>query len=245
MTSYKIFKLEIQKKISEIFSQNWLENVEAKIGDIETVNQKIDLIRNQVKSPILVKNSDLASNAYTLSYQFNMELPGNNKIWVPQEMYILQSINHVFMSKGAGDIRFAAQKYLDKEARIYAVDFFPKKLITVYNRIKKNGNQKGYDIILHRIILHKTYLNGDFIREVNISTKNVDEIGNFSKILSNTEKIYVITFKIKWNLIHEDGSKIKDLTARIDSSGNLLIYGNHSSDIIDKFLVLLTNSITS
>ena len=243
MTSYKIFKIETEKKLNNIFSQNWLENVEAKRGDIETVSQKLNLIRTQVRSPKFLENTDLASNAFTLNYQFNMELPGNNKLWVPQEIYMLQTAQYLFISKGAGDMRFVVQKYLDKESKILAVDFFPKRLISVYNRLKKSGTQSGHNIFLHRIILHRTYINGDFIKELNLSTKNVDELSNFNEMLNNTEKIYVITFKIKWNLLHKDGTKIKDLTARIDSSGNLLIYGNHSNKIIDRFLELLTKSI--
>ena len=243
MTSYKIFKIEEEKKINNIFSQNWFENVKAGSGDIETVNQKLNLIRTQVRSPKIVRKAELASNGFTLNYQFNMELPGNNKIWVPQEIYMLQASKHLFISRGAGDMRFAVQKYLDNTIRIFTKDFSPKRLITVYNKLKRNGKLSGYDIFLHRIILRRTYLNGNFIKELNLSTAYVDEMSNFNELINNSEKIYVITFKIKWNLVDENGKKFKDLTARIDTTGNLLIYGVHSNKLIDRFLELLIKSL--
>ena len=87
------------------------------------------------------------------------------------------------------------------------------------------------------------YLEGDFIRELNLSTNDIQNLGYFNQLTKDSEQIRVITFRIRWNLTDSAGNRMKDLTARLDSSGNLLIYGNHTKESINKLLTILSNSI--
>ncbi len=243
MPSYKIYKLNENIDLKSLFPSMWLKNVKPIRGDLEPVNQKIEELRKNIKSPNILVNENLAENAYTIKYQYNMQLPGETRIWVPEDINLIQKDILLYISRGQGKIRYLIEKYLNSNIDFLPTDFKPKKLIKIWNNLRNYCQEKGYNIILHRLILFKVYLEGDFIKELNLSTNNVENLGYFKQLIQNSEQIKVITFRIKWNITDSEGKWFTDLTARLDSSGNLLIYGNHSKESINKLLIILSNSI--
>lgn len=243
MPSYKIYRISESFDLKNLFSSMWLRDVKPLRGDLESVNQRIDGLKKNIKSPNILANENLADNAYTIKYQYNMQLPGETKVWVPEDINLIQKDILLYISRGQGEIRYLVEKYLNINIDILPKDFKPKKLIKIWNNIRKQCLKEGYDIKLHRLILYKVYLEGDFIKELNLSTNDVQNLGYFNQLIQDSEQIRVITFRIRWNIADSEGNRMKDLTARLDSSGNLLIYGNHSKESINKLLIILSNSI--
>ncbi len=243
MPSYKIYGIKQKFDLKSLFSSMWLDDVKSVRGDLESVNQKIDRLKKNIKTPNILVNENLADNAYTLRYQYNMQLPGETKVWVPEDINLIQKDILLYIARGQGEIRYLIEKYLNSNIDILPKDFKPKKLIKTWNNLKSQCLEEGYGIKLHRLILYKVYLEGDLIKELNLSTNDVQNIGYFNQLIQDSEQIKVITFRIRWNIADSEGNRMKDLTARLDSSGNLLIYGNHSKESVNRLLIILSNSI--
>ncbi|MFX1257265.1 MAG: hypothetical protein ACFFAN_05375 [Promethearchaeota archaeon] len=243
MPSYKIYLIKKKLDIEDIFSSQWLDKISINRGDLERTSQKINSIKENVKAPTLLKNKNLADIAFTIDYEYNMTLPGNIKVWVPEKLNMIQKESYLFITRGEGKFRFLIEKYLSNNFEFLSVDLSSKKLLKIWNKLKKVVREEGHSVILHRIIIGKAYIDADLIKELNITTKNVEEVGFFKELTQNSGYIKVITLRIRWNLFDEEGNRPKNLTARLDSAGNLLIYGTHSKNIIDHFLKFLTISL--
>ena len=243
MPSYKIYRISESFDLKSLFSSKWLEDIKPIRGELEAVNQKIDGLKKNLKSTTMVTNKNLADNAYTIKYQYNMQLPGKTQVWVPEDINLIQKDILLYISRGQGGIRYLAEKHLNNNIDIIPKDFKPKKLIKIWKNLRNHCLKEGYDIKLHRMILYKVYLEGELIKELNLSTDDLHNLGYFNQLIQDSEHIRVITFRIRWNIADSEGNRMKDLTARLDSSGNLLIYGNHSKESINKLLIILSNSV--
>ncbi len=242
MTSYKIYKIVEKASINTLFSSSWLENIKPIRGDLEVISQKINNLRKRVKSAEILINDVLATNAYKIKYQYNMQLPGGADVWIPEDVVLIKKEQLLFISNGKGHIRFLIEKHLGNNIDIVPKDFKTKKLIKIWTNLKKSCSENGHMIKIHRIIMNKVYLEGDLIKEMNISTNNVENLGYFKTLIQNCEQIKVLTLKIRWNISDTDGNKLKDLTVRLDSSGGMLLYGNHSKISVNNLLEILSKS---
>ncbi len=243
MPSYKIYRINEIIDLKSLFSSIWLKEVKPVRGDLESVNQKIDGLKKNIKSANITTNKNLADNAYTIKYQYNMQLPGETQAWVPEDINLIQKDILLYVSRGQGEIRYLVEKYLKSNVDFLPKDFKPKKLVKIWKNLKNHCLKEGYDINLHRLILYKVYLEGDLVKELNLSTNDVQNLSFFNQLIQDSEQIKVITFRIRWNITDSEGNRMKDLTARLDSSGNLLIYGNHLKESINKLLIILSNSL--
>lgn len=242
MTSYKLYKIVEKTSINTLFSSSWLDDVKPIRGDLEVTSQKINNLRERVRSTEILANDIFATNAFKIKYQYNMQLPGGTDVWIPEDVDLIKKEQLLFISNGKGRIRFLMEKHLGNNINILPKNFKPKKLFKIWTNLKKLCSENGYVIKLHRMILNKAYLEGDLIKEMNISTNNVEDLGYFKTLIQSCEQIKVFTFKIRWNITDTDGNKLKDLTIRLDSSGGMLLYGNHPKISVDNLLELLYKS---
>lgn len=87
--------------------------------------------------------------------------------------------------------------------------------------------------------MEKTYLDSSPITEINIHSKNVEDIDRLSDLITNAKRIKVITLKLQ--LPFEE--KKKWITLRIDHKGSILIYGKQPENILMQIKELVTNSL--
>ncbi|MHA1233343.1 MAG: hypothetical protein ACTSPQ_22190 [Candidatus Helarchaeota archaeon] len=200
MPSFKIYKISTKILLDNLFTPNWMENIKPLRGDLEVINQKIHNLKKYIKVSNIFKNEKLVKNAFTISYQYQMQFSGNIQVWIPENINLIQQGTLLYISRGQGNIRYLIEKFLENNINILPKDFKPKVLMKIWNNLKNYCQEEGYNIKLHRIILNKVYLNGDFIRELNLSTNNLQDLGYFKNLVQNSEQVRVITFKIRWNM---------------------------------------------
>jgi len=245
MPSYKIYVIKKKPDFKNLFSSNWLDHVKPLRGDLEATSQKIESLKENYETIEIINNEKLADEAYTLKYRFNMQLPGETMVWIPEDLKIIYRDNFLYISRGQGNIRFLIEKYLSANLDILPKDFKKKGLINIWKNLEKQSNEIGFNVKLHRLILHKVFLEGDFLNEMNLSTNNIQNIGYFKQLIQDSEEIRAITFKIRWNALSSENEILKDITSRLDSSGNLLVYGNHLKESINRLLLTLSRCFSN
>jgi len=240
MPSFKLYKLNKNIDIIELFHRTWIDDVRINDGDLEVINQKIDTTRQEIRNLRIARNSELSELAYTFQYEFDFKATKENHFWLPDNLNILQSHPYLLVSKGKSQLRFLIKQHLRNNYELLPIEFKNKSLLAVWRRLKKSFFEKNHNIQLHRIILERVYIESDFIKELNISTGNIEELGLYTDLMKNSERIKVITFKILWDGFKEN---YKNMTVRIDYSGNILIYGDHSKETINEFLSCCSDAL--
>lgn len=243
MPSYKIYQINKIIDLKNQFSTGWINKVKPIKGDIEVLNQKINNTKKVIKDETIKNNEKLAKNAYTIDYMYNYQVDKAQKVWISDFINIISTNSYLFVSKGKSRLRLLIQTHLESKISLLDVNFNPKKLRQLWNKIKKLLNIDNHDVSIHRLILEKSFIDADNLKEINISANNVENLGIFSSLLKNSERIRVITIKIKWN--PEEEVRLKNMVIRINSSGSFLIYGDHPKQSIDKFFEYFTKSLSS
>ena len=191
---------------------------------------------------VLKKSDEKESNKFILNYSFNLRLPGEQQIWIPQETFLYRGTSNVILiSKSQGNIRYLIEKHIQKKIKFQPYTFTSKQLLSFWNSFKNYIDKEGHSSLLQRFILENTYLESSLVKELNIKAKDAEDIGLFNDLIKSAKKIKAITFQIKWNLSDEDGRIVKPMTVRMGIAGSVLIYGNHP----DQLIQLLINGIDS
>ena len=233
MTSYQIYVVDKLINFEQELKGDFISNIESSEKESELAKEKITNLKNVLKSPKLSKSNDEESNKYNLIYDYNLRLPGEQHVWIPQEIFLYKGTSNVILiSKSQGNIRYLIEKYFQKKFRFQPYTFTSKQLLTFWNSVKKYFNREGHSSVLQRVILANTFLESSLVKELNIKAKDVEDVGLFNDLIKNAKKIRAITLQIKWNLSDEDGRRVKPMTVRIGIAGSVLIYGNHPSQRI-------------
>jgi len=242
MTSYQIYEVDKSINIEQELKGDFVSGIEPIENESELAKEKIANLKNVLKSPRLKKSNEEDSNKYILNYNFNLRLPGEQHIWIPQEISLYRGTSNVILiSKSQGNIRYLIEKHFQKKIKFQPYTFTSKQLLSFWNSFKKYFNKEGHSSVLQRFILENTYLESSLVKELNVKAKDVEDVGLFNDLIKNAKKIKAITLQIKWNLSDEDGKRVKPMTVRISIAGSVLIYGNHPSQRIQ----LIINAIDS
>lgn len=242
MTSYQIYIVDKLLNFEQELKGDFISSIELSENESELAKEKITNLKNVLKSPKLKKSNEEESNKYSLIYNYNLRLPGDQHVWIPQEIFLYRGTSNVILiSKSQGNIRYLIEKYFQKKIRFQPYTFTSKQLISFWNSFKKYFYKEGHSSVLQRFILQNTYLESSLVKELNVKAKDAENLGLFNDLIKNAKKIRAITLQIKWNLSDEDGKRVKPMTVRISYAGSVLIYGNHPSHRIQ----LLINAIDS
>jgi len=242
MTSYQIYKADKIVNFEQELKGDFISGVEVSETESELAKEKINNLKNILKSPILKKSDEKESNKYILNYSFNLRLPGEQHIWIPQEISLYKGKSNVILiSKSQGNISYLIEKHLQKKSNFQPYTFTSKQLMSFWNSFKKYFIKEGYTSVLQRFILENAYLESSLVKELNIKAKDAEDVGMFTDLVKSAKKFKAITLQIKWNLSDENGKRFKPMTVRIGIAGSVLIYGNHPSQLIQ----ILINAIDS
>jgi len=242
MASYQIYKVDKLVNIDQELKGDFISRFQLSENESELAKEKITNLKKVLRNPELKRSKVEGINKYNLNYNYNIRLPGEQYVWIPQEISLYRGLsNTILISKSQGNIRYLIEKYFQRKARFQSFAFSPKQLISFWNSLKKYIANNGHKSLLQRFILENTYLESSLIKELNIKTKDAEDIGLFNDLVKNAKKVKAITFQIKWNLTDEDGKKVKPMTVRIGIGGSVLIYGNHPDHLIQ----ILINAIDS
>lgn len=242
MASYQIYKVNKTVNIEQELKGDFISGFQFGEDESELAKEKIMNLKQVLKNPELKKVDQEESIRYSLMYNYNLRLPGEQYVWIPQELLIYKGLsNTILISKSQGNIRYLIEKYFQRKINFQSFVFNPKQLLSLWNSLKKYFANKGHQSLLQRFILENTYLESSLLKELNIKAKDAEDIGLFSDLIKNAKKIKAITFQIKWNLSDKDGKKVKPMTVRVGIGGSVLIYGNHP----DQLIQILINAIDS
>jgi len=242
MTSYQIYKVDKLVNIDQELKGDFISSFQLGENESELAKEKIKNLKKIIKNPELKRSEGKGSNRYSLVYNYNIRLPGDQYVWIPQEIHLYGGQSKTLLiSKSQGNVRYLIEKYFQKKAKFQSFVFSPKQLTTFWNSIKKYFSNEGHTPLLQRFILENAYLESSLVKEINIKAKDAENIGLFSDLVKSAKKIKAITFQIKWNLADEDGKKVKPMTVRVGIGGSILIYGNHP----DQLIQILINAIDS
>ena len=230
MTSYQIYKVDKLINFEQELKGDFIFSIEPSERESELAKEKINNLKNVLKSPVLKKSNEKESNKYILNYSFNLRLPGEQQIWIPQEIFLYRGTSNVILiSKSQGNIRYLIEKHFQKNIKFQSYTFASKQLLAFWNAFKNYFKKEGHSSFLQRIILENTYLESSLVKELNIKAKDAESVGLFKDLVKSAKKIRAITLQIKWNLTDEAGKRFKPMTVRIGIGGSVLIYGNHPS----------------
>lgn len=237
MPSYQIYKME--KEISLVPNDfvKILEEIKIDENDSEVLKQKIQNLINRHKNVNL--ETIKKENILKINFDYELELAGEQKVWIPQKLLLMKSKNYLLIGKSEGNLRHLIEYYFRDSIKITRVFFKDKELWKIWRLLKKSSERKGISYLLHRIILEKTFLDSSPIAEINIHSKNVEDIDRLSDLITNAKRIKVITVKLQ--LSFEE--KKKWITLRIDHKGNILIYGKQPENILMQIKELVTDSL--
>ena len=225
MTSYQIYKFSKEIKFQEELSKDFLKDFTPRKEEGEMLMSKINRVKKNLRQANLNKKDE---KKFIISYEFNMHLPDDQSIWVPEKVSLYTGDASILLaSKGAGDITFVLEKYLQHKYEFFPVNFKSKKLLSFWRQIQKAFSRAGHQITLKRIILTKTFLNSSLIDELNFKSKNVEDTDGFNELVKNAREIRAITFQIDWSYKDKNNKKYNHMTCRLGNSGNLLLYGTH------------------
>ena len=237
MPSYQIYKMENEVSLVPNNFVHILEEVRIDESDSEVLKQKIQNLINRHKNIHL--ETIKKENILKIKFDYELELAGEQKVWIPQKFLMMKSKNYLLIGKSEGNLRHLIEYYFRDLIRITRVFFKNKELWKVWKLLKDSSDKEGISYLLHRIILEKTYLDSSMITEINIHSKNVEDIDRLSDLITNAKRIKVITVKLQ--LLYEE--KKKWITLRIDHKGNILIYGRQPENILMQIKELITNSL--
>lgn len=242
MTSYQIYRVDKLVNIEQELKGDFISHFQLSENESELAKEKIINLKKVLKNPELKRAEEEGSNRYSLVYNYNVRLPGEQYIWIPQEILLYRGLsNTILISKSQGNIRYLIEKHIQKKVKFQPYTFTSKQLLSFWNSLKKYFANEGHTSLLQRFILENTYLESSLLKELNIKAKDAEDIGLFSDLIKSAKKIKAITFQIKWNLSDKDGKKVKPMTVRIGIAGSVLIYGNHP----DQLIQILINAIDS
>lgn len=242
MASYQIYRVDKLVNIEQELKGDFISRFQLSESESELTKEKITNLKKVLKNPEFKRSEEEGSNRYSLVYNYNLRLPGEQYIWIPQEILLYRGAsNTILISKSQGNIRYLIEKHIQRKVNFQPFAFTPKQLLSFWNSIKKYFANEGHPSLLQRFILENTYLESSLLKELNIKAKDAEDIGLFSDLVKNAKKIKAITFQIKWNLSDANGKKIKPMTVRIGIGGSVLIYGNHP----DQLIQILINAIDS
>ena len=228
MPSYKIYKISSSSRILEDIPEDWATNVKIPTGSSENIRRKINLIAKNTKNgAISQEKTMLNGERLVISYQHRL-IFGKQDVWISESLDILRKDDLLLIQKTVSKSDFLIEKQLSES--LVQIIFKEKQLLKLWRKMKKQANQNGHSIKLHRIIINKTFLNADEIKELNIHAKDVSEIDIFGELTKLAGKIRVITVKIGG--IAKDN---KPFTVRIGQN-SIQIYGNHTPESILKFV---------
>lgn len=242
MTSYQIYRINKSVNIDQELKGDFISRFQLSENESELAKEKIANLKKVLRNPELKRSDVQGINKYSLNYNYNIRLPGEQYVWIPQEISLYGGLsNTILISKSQDNIRYLIEKYFQSKIQFRSFAFSPKQLISFWSSLKKYITNKGHTTLLQRFILENTYLESSLLKELNIKTKDAEDIGLFNDLVKNAKKIKAITFQIKWNLTDDEGKKLKPMTVRIGIGGSVLIYGNHP----DQLIQILINSIDS
>lgn len=237
MPSYQIYKMEKETSLIPKDLAKILEEIKIDESDSEVLKQKI---QNLIKRH---KNVNLETikkeNIFKIEFDYELELAGEQKVWIPQKLLLMKSKNYLLIGKSEGNLRHLIEYYFRDSIKITHVFFKDKELWKIWKQLKKSSEREGIPYLLHRIILEKTYLDSCPITEINIHTKNVEDIDRIFDLITDAKRVKVITVKLQ--LPFEE--KKKWITLRIDHKGAILIYGNQPDNILMRIKELVTDSL--
>ncbi|MFW9970498.1 MAG: hypothetical protein ACFFDF_09880 [Candidatus Odinarchaeota archaeon] len=237
MPSYQIYKMEKEITLTPNDFIKILDEIKIDESDSEVLKQTIQNLINRHKNIKL--ETIKKENILEIKFDYELELAGDQKVWIPQKFLMMKSKNYLLIGKSEGNLRNLIEYYFRDSIKITRVFFKNKELWKIWNLLKKSLEIKGISYLLHRIILERTYLDSSLIKEINIHSKNVEDIDRLNDLITNAKKIKVITIKLLLSL----EEKKKWSTIRIDHNGNILIYGNQPENILMQIKELITDAI--
>jgi hypothetical protein len=114
MTSYQIYKVDKLVNFEEELKGDFISSIEVSETESELAKEKINNLKNKLKSPMLKKSDEKESNKYILNYSFNLRLPGEQQVWIPQEISLYRGkSNIILISKSQGNISYLIIDFLE------------------------------------------------------------------------------------------------------------------------------------
>lgn len=231
MPSYQIYKANKLINFENEIKGNFFTEVGPKANESEIVKEKIATYKKSLKDPKLEKIKVIGSKTFNLNYSYNMKLPGDQSVWIPQKISLHKGHSNVMLiSKGQGNIHYLLEKYFQQKLDFLSFTFSPKQLLSFWKSIKKTIIEKGHLIILQRVILENTLIESSLVKELNFKAKNIEDVGLYPELTRTAKKVKVVTFQIKWNIVDDEGIRVKPMTVRVSANGSLLIYGQHPDE---------------
>lgn len=228
MTSFNLFKIKNKSDVVESISVQWNSKLKVPAGTSENIRIKLNKIETNTENGEILKDSfKNGETRLILNYKHRVSYEEQD-IWISDSMEIIKKGHLLLIQKVSSQSNFLVEKQFNQE--IIPISYSNKDLLKLWNRIKNRSKNDRNRIQLHRIILEHTYLDSDEIKELNIHSKDVSEIGLFTELTKLAKKIKAITVKI-----HGISNENKPFTVRIGQK-SIQIYGNHPIESILIFI---------
>jgi hypothetical protein len=236
MPSYQLFEIDENFKITNLQNEDVLNEIKANKDDPQTLKTFINSAKKSYRN--LNFKPLKQDSAIQMVVEEYTQFQDKQTLWINREKMIIKQNTLLLIGKTDRKIERIIQIYLRDSANVRPVIFKDKYLWQIWKNLKSYAMNYSLDIKLHRLILKKTYINADKIKEMNIHANDVNELGLISDLLKQTEQVKTITVKIRgfYNLK-------KWITVRIDKNGSILIYGKHDLEEIIEFLKIIVQSL--
>ncbi len=210
--------METTKNLLEVLSNDFLNADLLKESDPEKMKLKLNHIQKDHKN-FTIQSTDW-KKCINVKFEINPHLQNNPDVWIPQKINLIKEKNYFLVGKTSTGLHDMIALYLRRKGTLKKVSFINKTLWKLFQKIKTYSSEKISEIILHRIILKNSFIESSKINELNIQTKNVEDVDGLGDMINICSEIKAITIRFYF---FDDKSHI---TIRIDKSGHVLIYGN-------------------
>ena len=235
MPSYQLFEIKKEFNIEVLQKEDILNQINANQNDPQTLKLFVESAKKAHRN---LSFNLTKKNILKMNFDEYRQFQDKQTLWINLEKLILKHQNLLLVGKTDKKMEKVIQLFLRDLADTKPLFFKDKQLWQIWKGMSTKAAIDNLEMKLHRLIIKNTFIEADKIKELNLHSNDISNLGIVGDIVKQSERIKAITIKIKG--FYSDN---KWTTVRIDKNGSVLLYGKHEPDIIVKFLDLFIQSI--
>ena len=213
MPSFKLYKSEKNVQIKDILKKNILDEIQSNSKDSETLKSFIQESKKNHKELTgheLINEANEAIIQYSMNRKIDFE--NDQIVWVKNNFKVIKHEQFLLIGKTQSKFEKIFEIYLKDQYQLSQVNFQNKDLWSFWRKLKTKCENQEIDLILHRIILQKAYLDSSLVDTLNIQAKNVEDVDSLPDLVNDSQKVMVVTFRVNLSSVN----KSRWITIRID-----------------------------
>lgn len=235
MPSYQLYEIKEDFNLKILQEKDMLNEVSANKADPQTLKTFIESTKKTHRN---LSFNLKQNNILNMKFDEYKLFQDNQSIWIRLEKLIFKHQHLLLVGKSDKKMEKVIQVFLRDLAGTKPLFFKNKQLWQFWKKIFANATSDNLEMILHRLIIKNTYIEADKIKELNIHSKDINNLGVINELVRQSERIKAITIKIRG--FYSDN---KWTTVRIDKNGSILIYGKHEPGAVIKLLNLFIQAL--